>query len=131
MSLTEWYRLLNERVFFWVREERLQRLLNARAYREEAHTIIVVNAGELVGAHAGDIKLSPINSGSTAYVAVPRGRATFKTIPDYPYDARRKIAGRDAVVELSVKGGVPDIRDYTVRVERWRGDRRLRTVWRR
>ena len=30
----EWYRMLNSKVFFWVTRERLEKMLNARAYKK-------------------------------------------------------------------------------------------------
>ena len=39
----EWFRLLNERVFFWLSRERLRRLLNARAYRGRPQIVLTVD----------------------------------------------------------------------------------------
>src|ERR1700690_2977008 len=39
----DWYRELNSRVFFWLSEERLNTLMNARAYRDQRHTVLVVD----------------------------------------------------------------------------------------
>jgi len=40
---SDWYRELNSRVFFWLTEERLDRLMNARAYRHQRHHVLVVD----------------------------------------------------------------------------------------
>jgi hypothetical protein len=37
LKTTDWYRELNSRVFFWLNEQRLDRLMNARAYRNHRH----------------------------------------------------------------------------------------------
>jgi hypothetical protein len=59
----DWYRELNSRVFFWLSEERLNTLMNARAYRRERHTLFVVDTMRLVERHEHRIMLSAINSG--------------------------------------------------------------------
>jgi hypothetical protein len=105
-----WYRRLNSRIFFWLTEERLERLLRARAYRDDAQTVLVVRAGPLIRRYESLIELSPINSGAVFPIARPRGDRTFKPV------AKFEAPGGPA--ELSVIGGVPDIVDFTVRVER-------------
>ncbi|MGJ4933848.1 DUF7002 family protein [Bradyrhizobium sp. HKCCYLRH3083] len=117
----EWFEALNARVFFWLSRDRLQGLLGARAYRDKPQTVITLNTASLVGVHRDIIALSPINSGATIYNPVPRGRSTFMPIADFPFDDRRKIkkkALKDAVVELTVLGGVPDIERHALAVHR-------------
>src|SRR5438128_1801131 len=43
MTPTEWYRELNRRVFFWLDEGRVGRLLLGRAYRDHAHDVLTVD----------------------------------------------------------------------------------------
>lgn len=117
----EWFETLNARVFFWLSKDRLQGLLGARAYRDKPQTVITLNTASLVGAHCDIITLSPINSGATIYNPVPRGRSTFMSIADFPFDDRRKVkkkALKDAVVELTVMGGVPDIEKHALAAHR-------------
>jgi hypothetical protein len=127
---SEWFELLNRRAFFWLSHDRLETLLGAKAYRGRPQTVLTVDTASLVDAHRDRIELSPINSGSTLYVPQPRGRQTFRSIRDYPFDERRK--GRKisaAIAELVVLDGVPDIMDHLiaahsidsgVRTELWR-----------
>jgi len=49
----DWYRILNAKVFFWLTEDRLNRLLGARAYRDLRHDVLVVDTRELLSKHAG------------------------------------------------------------------------------
>lgn len=117
----EWFETLNARVFFWLSKDRLQGLLGARAYRDKPQTVITLDTASLVGAHRDVITLSPINSGATIYKPVPRGRSTFMSIADFPFDDRRKVkkkALKDAVVELTVMGGVPDIEEHALAAHR-------------
>jgi hypothetical protein len=96
--------------------------LAACRYRNQIHDVLTVDTGSLVRAHAGRIRLSPINSGATLYPNAPaRGTQTFLPIEDYPWREhhRRKTISR-AVTELAVIDGVPDIVDHIVRVERRR-----------
>lgn len=118
MTLEEFYRMLNNRVFFWLTEKRLQTLLHARAYRDQQHTVLTVDTARLVEHYEQQITLSPINSGSTAYRAMPRGPWTFQPIATYDFDGRRAIrAPTEAIAELAVSGGVPDIMNLLVTAE--------------
>lgn len=122
---TDWYRLLNRHVFFWVREARLHRLLNARAYRERPHLVLEFNTEDIVARHGERVQLTIMNTGNTRPRAFPRGHQTFRSLEDFPYDERRATAGRDAVVELAVAGGVPDAAELVRRLGRWEGSRLL------
>jgi hypothetical protein len=113
----EWFELLNDRSFFWLSQDRLRTLLNARAYRGRPQTVLTVDTAKLLAAHRGRIELSPINSGATLYNPQKRGYETFRKIADYPFEERRKTRKpAAAVVELVVPGGVPDIKDHLVAV---------------
>jgi hypothetical protein len=129
MTPFDWYRLLNEKVFFWLTRNRLERLLNAGAYRDEIHDVIEVDARPLVEAYYNQIWFCPINSGCTKPMPHARGGETFKRIPDYPYSiwrAKRKKGER--VVELAVDHGVPDIGRFVKRVVQMRGDEEIGPV---
>jgi len=125
----QWYRLLNGRVFFWVTEERLDRLLSARAYRDKAHIVLTVDTAELLQRHLSAVTLSPINSGATKPAATPRGSKTFLPLNEYPFELwRKRRSGRDVVVELAVERAVPWIHEFTIRVERRKAAER-QVVW--
>lgn len=115
----QWYELINEKVFFWVEEERLHRLLGARDYRNLEHDVLTLNSSELVQAYADKIWLCHMNSGNTWPIPHRRGIEVFRRIPDYPV----KTSGRPAkaVVELVVDYAVPNIADYVLEVRRMRG----------
>lgn len=130
MPLEQWYRTLNRHVFFWVASERLDSLLGARAYRGRMHTIISVDTARLMEFHAQNVRLSPINSGSTIYNPSPRGADTFQKLHDYPFEDRRKARGlKNAVAELAVQYAVSDISQCVVRVEHRRNGRVLETIY--
>jgi hypothetical protein len=114
----DWYRILNSKVFFWLTEERLTRLLGASAYREDEHCVLTVDARSILSDHEKDIRLSPINSGCTKPFPWPRGNDTFLKMSDYPFgDWFKKRAGVDPVVEVAVEQGVREITKYVLRVE--------------
>jgi hypothetical protein len=130
MTLEEWLDALNSRVFFWLDEDHLETLLGARAYRDDEHDVITVDAARLVEQHEDRVTLSPINSGATMYTPPPRGRNTFLPIASYPFAERRRTRGLgNAIVELAVDAGVPDIREVAVRVERRRAGASGVVIW--
>jgi hypothetical protein len=126
----EWYRILNTKTFFWLTEQRLSTLLNARPYRELAHTVLSVDTATLVGTHETNIRLSPMNSGCTKPFPHPRGRSTFLPISEYPFDERRN-RGADAIVELAIEGSIPDIAMHVISVQRMRGTVILESIFER
>lgn len=115
----QWYELINEKVFFWVEEERLHRLLGARDYRNLEHDVLTLNSAELIQAYADKIWLCHMNSGNTWPIPHRRGTEVFRRIADYPV----KASGRPtkAVVELVVDYAVPNIADYVLEVRRMKG----------
>jgi hypothetical protein len=129
---SQWYELLNRRTFFWLAPERLETLLNARAYRDRAHCVITVETAALLAKHEERITLSPINSGSTIYNPPSRSPSTFYKIADYPFQERRKTRGKQsAVAEFAVDYSVPDIRDIALLVEHRQQNRTLKRIWER
>jgi len=130
MTPAEWYETLNGQVFFWLTKERVQNLLTARAYRGRKHTVLCIDTARLIARHAANVRLSPINSGSTIYNPQPRGTNTFQEMHDYPFEERRKLRGwANAAAELAVHYAVPDISDLVVRVEHRSGDRVLEIIY--
>lgn len=114
----KWYELLNRHTFFWTSESRLQRLLAAQAYRTRRQLVLTVRTAELLHKHVANVLLSPMNSGATKPFPHPRGRDTFLPLGHYPFEAwRRKRPRGEAVVELLVTRGVPDIRHFVERAE--------------
>jgi hypothetical protein len=111
----EWYRKLNERVFFWLIEDRLNTLM--RAYGDSPHLVLEVNTARLLERHSDQVFLAPMNTGTTSPMAFPRGRDTFLPPCDYPFEenAKKKGGARKAIVELTVMHSVPDIADLTNR----------------
>jgi hypothetical protein len=127
MDVPDWIRLLNGYVFFWLHPERLERLLNARAYRDRAHLVLTVSTKSLVASYEDRIFLSRINSGAT-YVTGMRGSATFQRISDCKHP-RSRLVPPNHLVELAIIGGVPDILEHTIKVERRHAGRTLETVF--
>ena len=108
MTVSEWLRLLNGRVFFWLNRNRLAKLLDAKAYRNEDHEVITFDTRRLLERHANRVELSPINSGSTLFNAARRGSKTFRPLSIYDVVEKR------GPVELTVARCVPDAVDLAV-----------------
>lgn len=127
----KWFETLNARVFFWLSKERLRGLLGARAYRERPQTVLTLDTASLVGVNRERVRLSPINSGATIYNPAPRGLDTFLPISDFPFDKRRKTRTlQNAIVELTVLGGVSDIEDHAIAVHSIHNGKQTE-LWRR
>ncbi|MEW8052030.1 MAG: hypothetical protein AB2748_02375 [Candidatus Thiodiazotropha endolucinida] len=133
LTPNDWYEILNQMTFFWTSENRLNRLLNARPYKNRPHDVLIVRSKELIKMYKDKIFLSPMNSGCTRPFPHPRGRNTFSKIDEYPFTIRkRKAVGVwDAVVEVAIQGGVPDIAKYVLRVESRQGNDIIEEVWTR
>lgn len=115
MTVPEFLRLINSKVFFWPTEKRLQTLFAASAYRDRPHLILTIDTASLLAAHAERVTLSPINSGATVHNAPQRGSETFKTIADYDFEYwRTKRSRPTAVAEICVDHSVPDVISHLV-----------------
>jgi|SRR6266478_3549592 len=125
----DWYRELNSRVFFWLTEERLNTLMNARAYRRQQNTILVVDTKGLVERHELRIMLCAMNSGCTIPFPHKRDLMTFRRIAEYPYAKRKR--NRDPIVELAVDYSVPDICDFVTEVRQAGAGQPTKVVWKR
>lgn len=111
---------LNGRVFFWLSEERLERLLNARANRDRRHLILHIDTAALLAVHGDEVELAPYNTGSAHVPTVPkRGPDVFTALAAYPFEEWRRKRGKrgEPVVELTVPGRVPDVDRYVLEVE--------------
>lgn len=122
---------LNGRVFFWLHPRKLERLLSARRYRNYEQDVLTVDTRSLVESYEPSIRLSPMNSGATLWASAPhRGSDTFQPIGQYPFaDRRRGHSLMDAVTELSVVGGVPDLAGHVLGVGRYRGPVQLEELY--
>lgn len=113
----EWYKILNQKVFFWLTEQRLNTLLGARAYRNSRHTVLILDTQSLLEIYADKVLLSPFNSGATKPFPHPRGKDTFLPLTEYPYkDWSKKRKKKDPIVELAVQHGVEEVERFVLSV---------------
>lgn len=124
----DWYRLLNRRVFFWPTWDRVNTLLGASAYRDAPQLVVTIYTERLIAAHRHTTTLSPINSGATRPFAWPRGASTFRSIDDFDFEARRQ-RGRQAIAEVAVDYGVPDVVGLAESVVRQLPDGSSEVLW--
>lgn len=113
----EWYRVLNERVFFWLDRNRLHTLMSASEYIGKRHTILQLDSASLVQEYENRIELAHMNTGNTRPFPHPRSPATFRPMAAYPYAERKRLPDYSAVVELTVLDGVLDVKDFVLKVE--------------
>ncbi len=123
MTVEQWLRLLNGRVFFWPTTERRDGML--RAYRKSEQAVFEVDARGLLERHGDRVELCHINSGyaSSAYPPARRGRDSFLPIERY------KDAASNRIAEVTVPGSVPDIFEVTIRVATWLEGKEVGTLW--
>ncbi len=114
LTPADWYALLNARVFCWVNEERLTRLLGT--YRKRRNVVLVLDSTRVLADHADRVTLSAINSGYSLRYAQPRGRDTFRRLADFP--AHRIGANgkrtRLEVAECAFDYALPAVEKYLV-----------------
>jgi hypothetical protein len=126
----DWYRILNTKVFFWLTQGRLLRLLNAGTYRVQEHDVLTLDAISLIQSYKDKIWFCPMNSGCTKPYPHPRGEKTFQRISSYPYaEWRAKRQRGERVVELAVDYAVPDAARYVTRVVRMRASEELAVLF--
>ena len=126
MNHTEWYQLVNGKVFFWSTEDRLMKFLGAKANHNRPHDVLKVCTRSLVEQPEATIKLSHMNSGTVRDIRHKRGSHTFQTIADYRCTKRT-----ECFAELAVDGCVSNIEQHTLSVDRWIGKNRQKNLWQR
>jgi len=130
MTPRQWYKILNRRVFFWPSLNRVLGLLDARAYRSRSHTIITFESRQILAAYSENVFLSRINSGSAIYKPTPRGKTTFVPLAEWPADVGPRSGKlKNPIAELAVDYNVPNVREFTVKVEEMRSGQRGRVIW--
>ncbi|GAA3061405.1 hypothetical protein GCM10010464_27190 [Pseudonocardia yunnanensis] len=117
MSEPEWYRTLNRRVFFWLTEKRLDTLCAAPSNRGRLHDILIFDTSAVLEAYASDVELTHLNAGAVRTTLHPRGAETFRSIADYPWSQRSRIARSEPIVELTLPRSLPDPADFVVEVQ--------------
>lgn len=134
-SPAQWYLTLNQRVFFWLNRDRLITLMSAKEYAGKPHTVLTLDSAPLIARHLKCIELAHMNTGNTRPFAHPRGVETFKQPTTYPYEQRKRLNDYSAIVELTVRHSVPDVREFVTRVDhatiRNGNYRRLETMFER
>lgn len=131
MTPQEWYRELNSRVFFFLQEERLSTLLNARSYRNDEHVVITIDTASFLDAHSSEVELCQINSGfAQRHSKAPRGRSTFLPIENYKHRDRIQPKSRSPwdVAELCLPGQLLDVRTHLISADRRRRDEVIETL---
>ena len=131
MSPRQWYEALNNRVFFWLTEERLIRLLKAKEYRNNKQLVLTLDTSKLLEQHSNKVNLSPLNTGCTRPCPWPRGSKTFLPLSKYPFEGRRKYGIKNTIVELTVGYTVPDIMSFVDRAQYMIGETKLETLYER
>ncbi len=112
LAPADWYAILNARVFFWVDEARLDKLL--AAYRRRQNIVLVLDTARVVADCADKITLSPINSGFSLRYAQPRGRGTFQRLSDFQEwkTAANGKRSRASIAECALDYALPDVEKY-------------------
>ena len=123
MSPTDWYAMVNARVFFWIDPDRLNRQRAACGSRPQV--VIAVDTAALVSVHQEHVALTPINSGNARRKPARRGAATFVPFAEWVrsgWASEAEVLGpperkrTHQPVELTVLDAVPDILRFVVGV---------------
>ncbi|WP_299860518.1 hypothetical protein [uncultured Hoeflea sp.] len=118
LSPLDWLSILNHRVFFWPSEKQLARLLGARMNKGRDRDVLVFDTLSVAKAHPDLVDLSPINSGATIRRPARRGLATFTPFAELSYnDWRRQRGKTDRIVEVTLRGLLPDPAAHLIRID--------------
>jgi hypothetical protein len=124
LTSTQWYHLLNSKVFFWLDIERLNR--QRRACGEFPQVVLKIATDRLLNRYAAKAALTPINTGNARRKPALRGAATFVPHSDWVDTAwlseaqalgTRPRPRNHLPVELTIADSVPDVMDFVVSVK--------------
>lgn len=123
MRPTDWYAMINARVFFWLDPDRLNR--QRAACEPRPQVVIAVDATALVEAYAPHAAVTPINTGNARRNPARRGAATFVPWAEWLKSGWASEAAALGVperkrshmpVELTILNAVPDIMRFVTGV---------------
>jgi hypothetical protein len=123
MTPSQWYALINSKVFFWFDVDRLNR--QRAACEPRPQVVLEIDTMPLAARHAARIALSRINTGNARRLPAMRGRFTF--VPYRMWEESgwaRETERLDILakrpnhppVELTIAEGVTDIMRFVVGV---------------
>lgn len=122
-SPQDWYRLVNNHVFFWLSPERMQR--HGMALRTRAQILFTMDTAALVAAYHDSAFVTPFNIGNARRMPATRGLRTLCPVASWrangwkletlPGGRRRPTSHPPA--ELLITGAVPDIHRFIIRRE--------------
>jgi hypothetical protein len=125
----DWYRLVNDKVFFWLDEDRLSRHVAACGARPQL--VVTVDLRALVARHGKRAFVTPFNVGNARRRPAARGERTFVPLAAWlaarwqseaaPGASPRPRSHRPA--ELAVAGSVPDLMELVVAVRQGKAPR--------
>ncbi len=125
MTPSQWYALLNSKVFFWFDIERLNRIRKLLVATPQI--VMIIDAQRLLTRYGESAALSPFNTGNARRQPALRGPSTF--VPYTTWLQTGWASETDALgtrprpkslqpVELTIAGSVPDIMNFVVDVRR-------------
>jgi hypothetical protein len=70
----DWYRLVNQKVFFWLTTRRLKNMISAKPYRDKKHLILTIDTASLLNKYlsrgllnSNEYRLHQTNASSTCW----------------------------------------------------------------
>jgi hypothetical protein len=124
LTPTQWYALLNSKVFFWVDAERLDRQRRACG---GAQVVLVIDAAPLLDRYRGRAAVTPFNTGNARRQPAARGACTFVPYATWSEDGwaseasalgTRPRSKSHRPAELAIEYSVPDAMDFVRDVRR-------------
>jgi hypothetical protein len=118
LTPSQWYVLLNSKVFFWVDPERLNRQRRACGGPQ---VVLVIDADALLARYGDRASVTPINTGNARRQPALRGACTF--VPYAAWSASgwesetsalgtRPRSKNHPPAELAIEYAVPDVMDF-------------------
>ena len=124
LTTTQWYQLLNSKVFFWFDIDRLNR--QRRACGDFPQVVLKIITDRLLNRYAARAAFTPINTGNARRRPALRGAATFVPYGVWADTAwlseahalgTRPRPKNHLPVELTIADRVPDVMDFVVSVK--------------
>lgn len=105
MTSENYINYLNQHVFFWPSEERLQRFVHAIRARHRSRVIVEVETRSFIQQYQHSMLFSPQNSGAP-YGGNPTAREKFYSVDefDFEYWAKKRRSRKKAIVEVVLSG---------------------------
>ena len=116
---SQWFEMLNRRVFFWVDRKKIDGMANSNGGRKRSLEVLEFDTLSLASDNFKNTEITRFNTGNTNHKAAQRGLGTFSRLADVSYADWRRNRSKikktlDNIAEVTVVCGIENISRHLI-----------------